>query len=536
MKKKTIIGLVMGIIGFVLPLIIRFNGLSFAGHIALGIFLMAAMFWLLEPIPIYSTSVLVIFLGILLLSGQGILYQNAVLPTSSIKPVGEQIYDVPVQSIVNNESIWIMNPKGENVLIKVQILERNNEIVKVSSPQLLPDTKFITDPGHKLVNYKPVNFSEYFNTLANSIIILFLGGLLLADAATKYNLDKNLTRVILKPFGTKPALITLGMLSVTGIVSAFMSNTAATAMMMTVILPIIAQLKTDDPFKKAVVLSIPFGANIGGIATPIGTPPNAVVLAALSKQGITIPFGTWVMMAAPLAIIMIIFTWWLLIKIFPPSIDKFELKMTGSFDKSNKAKVLYIIFGITVLLWVTEALHGISSSMVAFFAVAALTVTGVVDSEDVQKLPWDVLWLVSGGIALDVAMRSTGMGPWLVSNVAWSQLGSLSVLIVFGLVALTMSTFLSHTVTSTILAPLAVGIGVSGALGGPSSIAIAVAVVGIGTSWAMSLPISTPPNAIACSTGMIQTKDMAKVGVFIGIVGLTLLILFAKFYWPILIH
>jgi solute carrier family 13 (sodium-dependent dicarboxylate transporter), member 2/3/5 len=536
MKLKTILGLSFGILGFLLPFIIKFNGLSFAGHIALGIFLMAAMFWLFEPIPIFSTSLLVIFLGVILLSSQGLVFQNAELP--NVKPVlvSGQVWEVPAKAVTPNSEVFIVSGKGESAPLKVSIVNKGSEKTQIQSDKILPETKIVSESDNKLAGYKPAPSSDYFNSLANTIIILFLGGLLLADAATKYNLDKNLTRVILKPFGKNPSFITLGMLSVTAIVSAFMSNTAATAMMMTVVLPIIAQLKTDDPFKKAVVLAIPFGANIGGIATPVGTPPNAVVLAALSKQGIVIPFGSWVIMAAPLAIIMVIFTWWLLIKLFPPSMDKFELQMEGAFEKSPKAIILYIIFGLTIIFWVTEALHGISSSLIAFFAVAALTVTRVVDEEDVQKIPWDVLWLVSGGIALDVAMRSTGMGVWLVSNVAWSQLGSMSVLIVFALVAILMSTFLSHTVTSTILAPLAVGIGMSGALGGNASIAIAVMVVGIGTSWAMSLPISTPPNAIATSTGIIDTKSMAKAGVWIGIVGIILLLLFARFYWPLIIH
>ena len=530
---KRILGFGLGILGLALPFIMKFDGLSFAGSIALGIFLMAAMFWLFEPIPIYGTSLLVISLGVLLLSGQGIIYMDSKLPTGNVVQVEGNVWEVPKSAMTRNSEIYIINEKKESVAIKVGMISENGDKMRIQSDQITKDTKVVTDSGHKLAGYKPTNYVDYFYSMSNSIIMLFLGGLLLADAATKYNLDKNLTRAILKPFGYKPSMITLGMLSVTATVSAFMSNTAATAMMMTVVIPIIAQLSPGDPFKKAVVLAIPFGANLGGIATPVGTPPNAVVLAALSKIGIFIPFGTWVIMALPFVIIMVFFAWWLLMKVFPPQNDRFELKMIGTFEKSPKAITLYVIFGLTVLLWTTEALHGISANMIAFFTVTALVITQVVDEEDIRKLPWEVLWLVSGGIALDTVMRSTGMSTWLVSQVAWSQLGTLGVLTAFALVGVLLSTFLSHTVTATILAPLAVGVAAS--IGGGFNVALGAVVLGIATSCAMALPISTPPNAIAVSTGMIDTKGMAKVGVPIGVVGIILLLLFAHFYWPLIL-
>ena len=532
---RKILGFSLGFIGFLLPFILKFDGLSFAGHIGLSIFLLAAMFWLFEPIPIYGTSLLVISLGVLLLSSQGLLYMNSSLPTTDLIKKGNNIYQIPRKALTNKNEIYLINDKKETTPIKVEIVEENESSVIIKAENL-SSTKICSNVEHKLVGYKPNSYTEYFYSLANSIIMLFLGGLLLADAATKYNLDKNITRAILKPFGYKPSMITLGLLSVTAIVSAFMSNTAATAMMMTVVLPIIAQLEFDDPFKKAVVLAIPFGANLGGIATPVGTPPNAVVLAALSKQNIFIPFGTWIALALPLVIIMVLFAWWLMLKTFPPKIDKFELKMTGSFDKSSKAITLYVIFIITVLLWTTEALHGISANMVAFFTVTALVITNVVDVKDIRNIPWEVLWLVAGGIAMDIIMRNTGLGNWLVSRVAWTHLGSMGVLTAFALVGIILSTFLSHTVTATILAPLAVGIGVAGNLGEGFSVSLGAVVLGIATSFAMALPISTPPNAIAVSTGLIDTKGMLKVGLPIGIVGIILMLIFAKFYWPLILN
>ncbi len=137
---------------------------------------------------------------------------------------------------------------------------------------------------------------------------------------------------------------------------------------------------------------------------------------------------------------------------------------------------------------------------------------------------------------MDIIMWNTGLGNWLVSRVAWSHLGSMGVLIAFALVGIILSTFLSHTVTATILAPLAVGIGVAGNLGEGFSVSLGAVVLGIATSFAMALPISTPPNAIAVSTGLIDTKGMLKVGLPIGIVGIILMLIFAKFYWPLILN
>jgi sodium-dependent dicarboxylate transporter 2/3/5 len=211
LDRKQLIGLICGVVGLIIPFFLNIDGLSEAGHVALGIFFLAAAFWMLEPFPIYATSVLVIFLQIILLSKQGFLFQE-------------------------------------------------------DSAAYIPDA-----------------YTAFIGTLASPIIILFLGGFVLADAAVKYNLDRNLTRILLSPFGSKPGYILLGLMVVTALLSAFMSNTATTAMMMTVILPIMARLGKTDPLRIGLALSIPFAANIGGITTPIGTPPNAVVIGALSQ-------------------------------------------------------------------------------------------------------------------------------------------------------------------------------------------------------------------------------------------------------------
>lgn len=335
MSKIKLTGLFLGVLGFLIQLFVTFPGLSLAGHFAMSIFLMAAVFWMFETIPIYSTSILVIFLQVVLLSADGLIDYSSMM-------------------------------------------------------------------------YEPGSFTLYVSTLADPIIILFLGGFVLADASVKYDFDKNLTRVLLSPFGEQPKFIIFGLMAVTAVLSAFMSNTATTAMMITVIIPIIARMDPDDPARIGIALSIPFAANIGGIATPIGTPPNAVVIAALNQQGLDIAFSSWMMYALPLAIVMLVISWWVLLRLYKPATEFVTIALDGKMKKSAHAYILYITFAITVLLWVTEGVHGIRSSIVALFPVAVLTLTSAINKQDIRKLPWEVLWLIAGGVALGISMKETG--------------------------------------------------------------------------------------------------------------------------------
>lgn len=532
---KTAAGLALGIIGFCIPLFVQFDGLSYAGHFTLGIFLVAASFWMLEPIPIYATSMLVIFLQVIFLSSQGPLYQNASL--TSIQPEAteqQDVWQVPESAVRNGEVFLFISEKASEAL-EVELVERAGGFALVQGDGITASTAIIPDANHKLAGYAPPPYARFFGTLASPIIILFLGGFMLAAGAVKYNLDKNLTNILLKPFGTKPMFIILGLMLVTATLSAFMSNTATTAMMMTVAIPIALQVSKEDKFRIMLALCIPIAANLGGMATPIGTPPNAIVLSALSSQGSSIAFGTWMAIAVPLSLLMLLIAWGLMRLLYPPTVSSFKLELEGNFLTSPKAIMMYVVFGATVLLWVTEAQHGIPSSMVAFLPIAGLTVSSVLEKEDIRKLPWEVLWLVAGGIALGISMDNTGLAVWLVSSINWETMPQILLLLVFGLVALMLSNFLSNTVTATLLIPLAVSLATSGIAGEGFNLVISAVLIGMACNMAMLLPISTPPNAIAMSTGYIQTMDMVKIGSVIGVTGLLVALAYAMLYWPIIL-
>jgi sodium-dependent dicarboxylate transporter 2/3/5 len=331
-------------------------------------------------------------------------------------------------------------------------------------------------------------------------------------------------------------MIVLGLLLATAVLSAFMSNTATTAMMMTVILPILARMPDTDPARIAVVLAIPIGANIGGMATPIGTPPNAIALAALQKAGIHIPFGTWVMMALPLVLITLVICWVVLIRLFPARATVVKLDLEGQFERSPKALALYAIFGVTALLWFTEQQHGISSNIVAFLPVVALPMLGVIGKKEIHALPWDVFWLMGGGISLGTAIKDTGLATWMVGSVNWGSMATFAILAGLAFFAFILANFLSHTVTVTLLAPIAISLGASGQAGPGFNLAAVLVTIAVASSYGMTLPISTPPNAIAMGSGILETRHMVKAGGIIGVVGMVLVLIFARYYWPLFIH
>ena len=233
-------------------------------------------------------------------------------------------------------------------------------------------------------------------------------------------------------------------------------------------------------------------ANIGGMGTPIGTPPNAIALGALNQAGYSIGFLGWMAMVVPLMLVILAFAWFLLVRFYPCSTDCLVLRMEGEFDRSQPAIVFYVTFVLTVLLWLTEAIHGMTSSMVGFFPVVVLLSTRVFSKKDLQAIPWHVLWLVAGGIALGKGVSTTGLDRWLIGLVGFETLHPMMLLAVLAFVAMTVGSFISHSATANLLIPIGMSLALSGTVDlGPMQTAVSIA---IGSSLAMALPISTPPE------------------------------------------
>jgi sodium-dependent dicarboxylate transporter 2/3/5 len=391
--------------------------------------------------------------------------------------------------------------------------------------------KWICDPesAGQLLSYKQIMAS-----FADPVVMLFIGGFVLAIATTKIGLDVHLAKVLLTPFGKKSENILLGFMLVTALFSMFISNTATTAMMLTFLTPVFKQLPEGGKGRIAMALSIPIAANLGGIGTPIGTPPNTIALKYLNDpEGLNlgIGFGQWMIFMVPLVIVMIFIAWFLLKKIFPFSQKTIELKIEGEMQRDRKSTLVIVTMVITILLWMMDALTGINTYTVALIPFAVFAMTGIVSKYDLEEINWSVIWMVAGGFALGYAMNGSGLASLVVRAIPFGDFSPLLVVILSGLLCYGLSNLISHSATAALLMPILVVVCTAmgdklAAIGGTSTVLIGVA---IAASSAMILPISTPPNSLAYATNLIQQKDMAKMGIIIGSISILLgyLVLFA---------
>ena len=391
---------------------------------------------------------------------------------------------------------------------------------------------FLCDPKYgQLVGYKSL-----MSAFADPVVMLFLGGFVLAIMAEKYGLDVTLARLLLKPFGTKPKMVLLGFLVVIAVFSMFMSNTATAAMMLAFLAPVLSVLPADDKGKVGLALAIPVAANLGGIGTPIGTPPNATAVRFLAEAGHEVTFMEWSVRMIPFVLIMIFVAWVILQLFFPFKTKKLVLEIPENKRKKDwKTYVVWITFIGTILLWATESLTGINSNIVALIPLGVLTMTGIFTKEDIKEINWSVLWLVAGGFALGTALQGSGLAKVLITAIPFGSMSVLLVFLIAGLVCYFLSNFISNSATAALLIPILIvvaeGMADPAAANNASFMAMGgthamISFIAISASLAMIFPISTPPNAIAASTGLVETKDMAKVGALVGVIGFVL-----GFFW-----
>ena len=381
----------------------------------------------------------------------------------------------------------------------------------------------VKDNIGELTNYKSV-----MAAFADPVIMLFLGGFVLAFAATKVGLDVQLAKVMLKPFGTNPKTVLLGLLLVIGVFSMFMSNTATAAMMLTFLTPVLATLPKDGGGRISLALAIPIAANLGGMGTPIGTPPNAIALGALQDAGYNITFVGWMIRMIPYVIVMLLIAWVLLMKLYPFKAKKIEIKIEGTEIKATPFQkyVVWVTFALTIILWVGESLFKVNSNIVAMIPFAVFSATGILKARDLEHINWAVLWMVAGGFALGTALNQTGLASTLIQTIPFASWNAIVVMLVGGFICYFLSNFISNSASANLVVPILIVVGkaMSGnpsfeSLGGVPAMIVGIA---IAASLAMCLPVSTPPNALAHSTGMITTKQMATVGIILGVVGFVL--------------
>ena len=365
------------------------------------------------------------------------------------------------------------------------------------------------------------------SSCSSSADSLFIGGFILAIAATKTGLDAQLAKALLKPFGSKSNNVLLGFILITGVFSMFVSNTATAAMMLTFLTPVFKQLPPEGKGRIALTLSIPVAANLGGMATPIGTPPNAIALKYLNDPAglnLNLGFGEWVMFMLPLVLVLLFIGWILLRTIFPFSQKTINLEIEGGMKKGFHTWVVIVTFIVTVLLWMTDKLTGINSYTVALIPFVVFSLTGVINKYDLEEINWSVIWMVAGGFALGYGLNASGLAANAVESIPFGTWSPIVILLVSGLICYLLSNFISNSATAALLMPI-LAVVCSGmgdklsAIGGTPTVLIGIAVA---ASSAMVLPISTPPNALAFSTNLVKQNDMVKIGIIMGVISMVL--------------
>jgi len=361
------------------------------------------------------------------------------------------------------------------------------------------------------------------------VVALLLGGCLLSAAVSKYGLDLRIARGIMSRVGARPWQVLLGVMGTTAFLSLWLSNTATTAIMVAIVAPIAASLPPGEPFKKGLLLAIPFSANVGGIGTPVGSTPNPMAISYLLDQGTKISFADWMSIAVPLQLLYLAVIGGVVYGLYRPRIAALQVEIAQRGKLSRREWAVLGIGALTILLWLTSRVHGVPDSIVALLPVVLLLGSGLLGVKEFRDIRWEVLVLIGGGLALGVGMQESGLSEYIVGRLAVGGLPPTSVLLVFLALTALLTTFMSNTATAALLIPVVGRVGAQMGLE-----ALLVIGVGVAASLAMALPVSTPPNAIAYGQGGIKVRDMLLAGGAITLVTVGLTALVGRLWWGLL--
>ncbi|MEZ5083130.1 MAG: DASS family sodium-coupled anion symporter [Bacteroidales bacterium] len=372
--------------------------------------------------------------------------------------------------------------------------------------------------GNPLFNSKPEDIEIYANTFSSRVIWLLLGGFFLASAMTKTNLDRAFFRFTTKISGSNPRNLLLGLMLTTMIASMLMSNTASTAMLMAAVLPLLTSLGKKSQVTKALLLGIAVSSTTGGMGTIIGTPPNAIAVGALESAGKIIYFIQWMKYGFPLALIITILFYFVLVRLYLRNsyklnqdfIENQESEVTK--ESHSQRRIVAGVIIITVGLWLTTTWHGISVAAVCAVPLVMLTLTRILDGKDIRCLPWDTLLLVAGGLSLGLALEKVGLLHHYANKLITLEVNNIVMLTILAYFTMIVSNFMSNTAASTVMIPL--GMAIFTDLKTEAALVIAFS-----ASTSIFLPVSSPTNAIIYSTGFIEQKDFRLGGILIGLIG-----------------
>lgn len=385
-------------------------------------------------------------------------------------------------------------------------------------------------------------------------VALIFGGFLIGRALTKYELDKRLALMILARGEGSGSGLLLTVMGITAFLSMWISNTASAAIMIPIALAVITKIRdneTRDKYGKALVLGVAYSATLGGVASLVGSPPNPLAASYINSfLGTEFSFMSWIPFGFPVVLIMLPIIWrWILFRFkIPKDIEEIQDLKHVSLKEylklgpmSRQQKLVVIIFGSVIVLWLTEGLpdfvseligwagHGISSSIVALIGGLALLVLGLLDEKDVSsKISWSSLLILGSGIALGGAMIDTGLSTFLAYQMGGlGMLPSFLIIVMIGIVAVLVTMVASNTGAAVILIPIAIPLAVELGIN-PLLITMVIA---IAVSMDFALPTGTPPSTIAYSTGKVDMREMVSTGLVVDLIAVLVLTILVVWLW-----
>jgi sodium-dependent dicarboxylate transporter 2/3/5 len=376
------------------------------------------------------------------------------------------------------------------------------------------------------------SFNNAVIGFANPILFLMIGGFILAVAIGKSGLAKRFTYWMLSKVGITPGMSLFAAVFSTGLLSAWIENVVAFAMLLPIIKTIIPLFGIDDAekgrsnFAKAMVLGASYGSLAGGFGTEIGTAPNLMAAAYTH-----LPFANWMVFGFPLAIILLLVTWKVLGWIFPPEVEG----IVGGRDTLNKAmnvmgsmsrneKVTAVILFFTIGLWVTTGITGLDSYSVALIGAALYFISGVIDWKDAQEgVDWGLIIFFGGALSLGAALLNSGAALWLINNLIGlmgNNVSTLAIMLMLMIIAVIFTQVMSNIALAAILVPLAVTL--AAAQGQP--VGIYAVPVAISCSLSFMFPMADPTVAMAYGTGYVNIKEIFKAGLPMVVIGIIITI------------
>lgn len=369
------------------------------------------------------------------------------------------------------------------------------------------------------------NWQSYIATWSSPIIWILLGGFFLSIALNNVKLDERFSLFLLKLFGSNSFLLLAVLMMLSWFFSIFLSNTATTALLVSVLYPFSNSSKHHTRFLKATYIGLAASASIGGMASVIGSPANLLVNESLAINGLSLSFYQWLKIGLPVSlffnILAFLFVWYW----FKPKVESFEMFLTNNEFEPINARQWFVIIVIllTAFLWIFNDLIGLPIVAVSFIPIVLFSVSGIVGQEHLKSISWDTLLLVAGSLTLGLVVSDSGMAEYIQSKLNALSLSPLILIIILCYMAILLSNIMSNTATVALLITL------TGALPAQYLVQANLAIC-FTAAAAVLLPVSTPPNAIVLSTGYIKQGHFKPLGILLILIAPVLIPLFLWIY------